>query len=290
LGAWNVRIGYLRILSLNSLADLSDVETQHTNSLIAEVDKYITFADKNPSEVNDDRYREVYEIHKKINELKKYYGLSTTELLDKALKLYEVKKYDEAIKILNIATNKGSIDAMNYIGSIYYEAKKYDLALDWYKKAANKGDAVAMYALGTIYYLGNGVVQDFKQALYWLKKSADAESEDNRLYYIIGNMYTEGQGVEKDYSEAINWYKRSAKKGNATAMNDIGAFYAGGLLGGKKDFAQAEIWFKKAIDVGGVKESLNWLSFIYSEGGYGIKKDKKLAAEYKAKYEAAQKK
>ena len=44
--------------------------------------------------------------------------------------------------------------------------------------AAEKGDAKAQFHLGECYYKGDGVGQDYKQAVYWWRKAADQGDED----------------------------------------------------------------------------------------------------------------
>ena len=48
---------------------------------------------------------------------------------------------------------------------------------------------------------GEGVDQDYKQAMYWYLKAAAQESVG--AYVNIGYMYKHGQGVEKDYQAAF---------------------------------------------------------------------------------------
>ena len=49
---------------------------------------------------------------------------------------------------------------------------------DYYRAAANRGDKVAQHNLGACYYNGTGVVQDYKQAVYWFKKAAEQGNEN----------------------------------------------------------------------------------------------------------------
>ena len=60
-------------------------------------------------------------------------------------------------------------------------------------------------------------------------------------------MYYNGKGIIKDYTKALEWYLKATEKGNVDSIKEIAA--------------------------------------IYETGGFGIKRDKKLAAEWLAKYE-----
>ena len=60
---------------------------------------------------------------------------------------------------------------------------------------------LAQYNLGVMYAQGQGVPQNYKQAVYWYKKSAnqgDAFAQSN-----LGLMYAQGQGLPQDYKQAV---------------------------------------------------------------------------------------
>ncbi|GHT71254.1 hypothetical protein AGMMS49950_07570 [Endomicrobiia bacterium] len=70
-------------------------------------------------------------------------------------------------------------------------------------------------------------------------------------------MYRDGEGVKQNYKEAINWYKKSAEQGNADAQYNLGVMYHEGK-GAKQDYKEAISWFKKAAEQGhsGAKTAL----------------------------------
>ena len=41
-------------------------------------------------------------------------------------------------------------------------------------------------------------------------------------------MYRNGQGVVQDYKEAVKWYRKSAEQGVAVAQNNLGQMYWNG--------------------------------------------------------------
>ena len=43
-----------------------------------------------------------------------------------------------------------------------------------------------------------------------------------------GTMYAKGQGVLQDYAEAVKWYRLAAAQGNAMAQANLGLRYAKG--------------------------------------------------------------
>jgi len=73
----------------------------------------------------------------------------------------------------------------------------------------------------------------------------------------IGFLYANGQGVPQDYAEAMRWYKKAADLGHTPAIFMIGVFYQFGK-GVPKDEAQARVWMKKAAAMGDVAANM-WL-------------------------------
>ena len=45
-----------------------------------------------------------------------------------------------------------------------------------------------------------------------------AEAGDALLQAILGDMYRKGQGVPQDYAEAVKWYRLAADQGDAGAQ------------------------------------------------------------------------
>jgi TPR repeat protein len=39
-------------------------------------------------------------------------------------------------------------------------------------------------------------------------------------------MYANGQGVAQDYKEAVNWYRKAAEQGDERAQYNLGVMYA----------------------------------------------------------------
>jgi TPR repeat protein len=68
-------------------------------------------------------------------------------------------------------------------------------------------------------------------------------------------MYYEGQGVPQDYKEAVKWFRLSAEQGYATAQFTLGLMYYQGK-GVPQDYVSAHMWLnlsgsnghKKAVE------------------------------------------
>lgn len=94
---------------------------------------------------------------------------------------------------------------------------------DGLKTKANQEDAVAQYILGLMYYEGQGVKQNFVEAIKWCQQSADQELVDAQ--YFVGIMYAQGKGVSQSLAEAAEWFEKAADQGHAGAQYKIGVMY-----------------------------------------------------------------
>ncbi len=49
-----------------------------------------------------------------------------------------------------------------------------------------------------------------------------------RAQYSLGNQYRKGEGVPQDYAEAVRWYRLAAEQGYASAQGSLGFMYSKG--------------------------------------------------------------
>ena len=59
-----------------------------------------------------------------------------------------------------------------------FKAQDYRKAFIRLKPEADKGQSEAQYAIGYMYYYGQGVVEDRKQARFWINRAAKAGQSD----------------------------------------------------------------------------------------------------------------
>ena len=78
---------------------------------------------------------------------------------------------------------------------------------------ANAGDADAQHSLGDAYQFGQGVPQDYGQAVAWYRKAADQGLADAQ--FTLGLAYGIGQGVPQDYVESHKWFNLAASRASA---------------------------------------------------------------------------
>ena len=77
-------------------------------------------------------------------------------------------------------------------------------------------------------------------------------------------MYAYGQGVRQDYAEALRWYHKAAEQGDAEAQYNLGAMYHNGD-GVRRNFHLSKEWFGKACD-SGFQEACNQYRYLDQKG------------------------
>jgi TPR repeat protein len=147
-------------------------------------------------------------------------------------------------------------------------------------KAAN-GDADAMFRLGVAHELGLDIKPNYKTAMAWYRRAADAgntramtnlganlaESADrasclegvallekaasageSSAMYNIASMYGSGDVLPLNGAEEQRWRLRAGEAGNPFAMLDLGLAFQMGQQGVVKDRSKAIYWYRKAVE------------------------------------------
>ena len=134
-----------------------------------------------------------------------------------------------------------------------------------------------------MYDKGQGVVQNYAEALRWYRLAADqgqASAQAN-----LGVMYGYGQGVVQNYAEALRWFSLAADQGHAIAQADLGVMYAKGQ-GVAWDLISAHMWLNIAAASG--NKTAERFRDIVAKGmtPTDISKAQKLAREWMEKHQA----
>ena len=141
--------------------------------------------------------------------------------------------------------------------------KDYDLCVKWARKASELGDADAQCRLALCYCLGQGVAQDYIEALKWFRKSGEQIPGNAHAQCMLGLYYFSGTGVPQDFDEAVKWLSKSVNQGNTMAQNYLGDCYYNGL-GVAQDHAKAkDLWQKAAVK--GNQEAKKNLNLYFGE-------------------------
>ncbi|HGJ9472111.1 TPA: tetratricopeptide repeat protein [Neisseria gonorrhoeae] len=103
--------------------------------------------------------------------------------------------------------------------------------------------AAALIALGLNQAVWAGDVSDFRENLQ------AAEQGNAAAQFNLGVMYENGQGVRQDYVQAVQWYRKASEQGDAKAQYNLGLMYYDGR-GVRQDLALAQQWLGKACQNG----------------------------------------
>jgi hypothetical protein len=104
---------------------------------------------------------------------------------------------------------------------------------------ADAGDSIAQYEMALRYAGGEGVPQDYRNAMAWFAKAA-ANGNDN-AQWKLGLGYIKGIGVPHDERKAGVWFKRAANHGHIRAQSALGDLYLSGR-GVPRDYVRAYTW------------------------------------------------
>ena len=174
----------------------------------------------------------------------------------------------ETARVTLVRAQQGDAKLQFDIGHMYFHGEgvpqNYAEALLWFRKAADQGNAKAQYAVGYMYHFGQGVPQDYAEALRWYRLSA---AQGNAMgQEALGDMYYDGHGLPQDYAEALRLYRLSAAQEYAKAQFDLGDMYYRGH-GLQQDYSEALRWYRKAADQGNAEAEYGLgLMYYYGHG------------------------
>lgn len=166
----------------------------------------------------------------------------------------------------------GDAGAQIQVGDSYAKGQgvpqDYAEALRWWRMAADRGNAAAQNKIGIAYNQGQGVPKDYGQAIVWFRKAAEqgnAVAQAN-----LGVSYDEGIGIDEDHAQAVEWFRKSADQGWAQGENRLGMSYYRGL-GVRQDYTAAFAWFLKAANQSFLQAEMNVADTYHT--GHGVAQD-----------------
>lgn len=178
-----------------------------------------------------------------------------------------------------------------------YDNKDYVKAMAQAKIAYNKvGYDEAALLLARLNLYGLGTPRNSEQAIYWLKKVAEARFDPMRdvvkfdpkdpeamtprveATLTLAKMYLRGTGTPKNPAEANKWYAKAAEIGFTPANNTLGMAAMSGF-GGPRDVRKAVGYFKTAAEAGYAPAQYN-LAKLYYNGDDGVPQDYKQAGAW----------
>ena len=97
--------------------------------------------------------------------------------------------------------------------------------VSYHRKKAEQGDAEAQYFMGAYYYYGEGVEQDYTEAVKWFTLAAEKGVANAK--YDLGRCYFIGSGVAEDKKKALELLEQASAQGHVAAKLEIGKYYIG---------------------------------------------------------------
>lgn len=91
-------------------------------------------------------------------------------------------------------------------------------------KEARIGHRESQYEVGLMYANGIGIDQDFSQAIYWIRQSA--ERGFAAAQYLLATRYAVGEAVEQDEHLALKWFVKASDQGHPKAIYKLARFFA----------------------------------------------------------------
>jgi TPR repeat protein len=104
---------------------------------------------------------------------------------------------------------------------------------------ADAGDSIAQYEMALRYADGEGVPQNYRDAMAWFSKAA--ANGNDKAEWKLGLGYIKGIGVPHDERKAAVWFKRAANYGNIRAQSALSDLYLNGR-GVPRDYVRAYTW------------------------------------------------
>ena len=106
-----------------------------------------------------------------------------------------------------------------------------------------------LYAICSILFFGTVRAASPAEIVSVLMK---ADQGDVTAQFNLGQMYEKGDGVKQNYVEAVKWYESAAYQGLSPAQRQLGIMYEKGL-GVAKNNAEASKWYNLASHTGNNK-------------------------------------
>jgi S1-C subfamily serine protease len=160
---------------------------------------------------------------------------------------YNEDDFKEAKK----GAESGDVEAQLTVGIMYDLGQgvpqNFTEALKWYTQAANKGNPIAQNNLGVMYLNGSGTAQNFVDAAKWISLAANqgyAKAQMN-----LGFLYADGHGVPRNPLNSMVWLRKAAEQGDSVAEEALGDVYAKGNIV-RWDYIEAYKWYTLAAAQG----------------------------------------
>ena len=145
-----------------------------------------------------------------------------------------------------------------------FKMGQHDKARRIWEKLAEKGNVTALLNLANMFQQAQGVEEDQKKALTYVRKGA--QFGDPRAQYELGMAYERGTILKRDLQQAAQWFEKAAMQGEVDAQFALGVLNVTAFGKGQNSMTvdqrkQAIAWLSKA-DAQGHEEARTYLNLI----------------------------
>ena len=180
---------------------------------------------------------------------------------NEGLDAYREGNYIEAARLLKDGSGKDPV-INYYLGRMrlygYGQLKNDALAMGYFKQAGEQGFLPAQSILAKVALFED---KNFEQALYWYKKSADANDVAAQMYCAAAYLF--GLGTKQNPDTAKRFYIMAAKNGNGIAQYTVAQSFLETRHAANK--ALGLIWLNKSVAQNNPEAQL-MLSELYTNG------------------------
>lgn len=140
-------------------------------------------------------------------------------------------------------------------------------ALPFYYSAAERGHSRGQLCMGNAFSQGNGIAQNYQEALEYYQLAANG-TEKAFAYYNIADLYENGLGVERNLFSAENYFILAHKNGHCGALerlNQIANAHENGI-GIEVNPLNAAKVYEKSASLGNTRGLENFFRLVAEEG------------------------
>ena len=155
----------------------------------------------------------------------------TLEERFKAAELIEVSDTYAAFPLYQELVDQGHTGAkvrlaallLHGLGGEGTKAEKFQQSLKLLNDAADKGNIKAYYALSVMYHDSASLTPNAELGMSWLIKAAEAG--EPRAQSQLGSIYLHGIFIKKDIEKSIFWYEKAISNGSNSARYNLAKIY-----------------------------------------------------------------
>lgn len=205
---------------------------------------------------------EIMKYYKKSSDLGSPKGMYHMALLYHSGEYIGLEKdVKEAIRLYEIASSQGSLDASLSLSYAYEEVGMLDEAFNNATFYADKDYFIGFLRLFELYQKGVGVSKDSQRSNEYLVIASDKRFAKAQSH--VSSLFSKGKGVPFDPQKAFFWAEKAALNGSPEGATSLADYFFDGFGCPEKDINKALEWAKKGAD-GGDVSALRLLAKIYA--------------------------